>query len=143
MPALANRKHELFAQALARGETADAAYKGSGFQPNRGNATRLKANENIAARVTELQERAAIKVELTKADIVQMLVDDRQMARDLKQPSAAASASFNIAKVLGFVTDKKELTGKDGGAIEYADVTQDAERVGAMIDQLVERATVQ
>ena len=38
MPILANAKHELFAQGLARGATADEAYKLAGYKENRHNA---------------------------------------------------------------------------------------------------------
>lgn len=141
MAALENRKHELFAQALAKGETADAAYSAAGFKPNRGNATRLKANESIASRVTELQERAAIKVEKTVADLVEMLDEDRRLARELEQPSAAISAVMGMGKLLGLVKDKTELTGKDGNPIEIDQkVREDADAVTSAIAGLVDRA---
>lgn len=119
MAALANHKHELFAQALAKGETADAAYVSAGYQENRHNASRLKTNETVTARVLELQERAAIKVEMTVADIVTMLVEDRALARECEQSGSAVSASMGIAKLLGHLKEKVELTGKDGGPVEY------------------------
>lgn len=111
MPTLSNHKHELFAQALAKGETADAAYVSAGYKRNDGNAVRLKGNERIAARVLELQERAAIKVEKTAADIVAMLEEDRALARNVEQPGAAVSASMGIAKLLGLITDKVKHEG--------------------------------
>lgn len=111
MPTLSNHKHELFAQALAKGETADAAYVSAGYKRNDGNAVRLKGNERIAARVLELQERAAIKVEKTAADIVAMLEEDRELARNVEQPGAAVSASMGIAKLLGLITDKVKHEG--------------------------------
>jgi hypothetical protein len=46
---LKTQRRELFAQALARGNTADDAYAEAGFSPNRGNAARLKANEDSTA----------------------------------------------------------------------------------------------
>lgn len=119
MGALTNRKHELFAQALAKGETADAAYVSAGYRANRGNAATLKANQSVLDRVSELQERAAQKVEITVADIVEMLREDRALARDLEQSGSAVSATLGVAKVLGFLKDKVELTGKDGGPIEH------------------------
>lgn len=67
MPALSNPKHELFAQQLAQGATADDAYVLAGYKPNRGNAARLKANDSLRARVAEIQaagaERAEVSVE--------------------------------------------------------------------------------
>lgn len=59
MPVLDNSKHELFAQALATGETADAAYVKAGYKANRGNAATLKTNQSILDRVEELKAEAA------------------------------------------------------------------------------------
>lgn len=128
MAALQNHKHELFAQALAKGETADAAYVSAGYRANRGNAATLKANQNVEQRVAELQERAAIKVDLTITDIVQMLNEDRALARQCEQSGSAVSATLGMAKVLGFLRDKVELTGKDGGPVEHT-VEQRADEI--------------
>lgn len=111
MAALANRKHELFAQALAKGEPASQAYVSAGYRYNEGNAVRLKGNEKVAARVDELQARAAVRVEITAADVVEMLKEDRELARALEQSGSAVSASLGIAKVLGLLKDKVEHSG--------------------------------
>lgn len=111
MGPLANHKHELFAQALAKGETADAAYVSAGYKPSRPHASRLATNGNVKARAVELQERAAVKAEKTAADIVAMLDEDRALARELDQPSAAVSAAMGIAKILGLITDKVKHEG--------------------------------
>ena len=57
MPALSNPRHELFAQVLAAGCSATEAYVKAGYRLNKGNAGRLKTNENIRKRVEELQAR--------------------------------------------------------------------------------------
>jgi len=121
---LSNRRHELFAQAMAKGESASAAYVSAGFKANDGNAIRLKGNERVQARIAELQERAAVKVEMTAADIVRMLVEDRQLARDCEQSGSAVSATLGMAKVLGLLKEKVELTGKDGGPIDHREVAR-------------------
>ena len=109
MTPLANAKHERFAQALAKGETADAAYVAAGFTANRGNAARLNANESVRKRVGELQERAAEKVETTIADIVSQLDEDRMFAISLEAPAAAIAATMGKAKVLGLIIDKSKV----------------------------------
>ena len=67
VPTLRNPQHERFAQELATGKTADAAYVLAGYQENRSNAARLNASQNIQRRVAEIQsigaELAAITVE--------------------------------------------------------------------------------
>jgi phage terminase small subunit len=59
MPILPNPRHEKFAQALAKGIPASAAYEEAGYRPNDGNSVRLKGNERIGARVIELQGQGA------------------------------------------------------------------------------------
>jgi len=77
MPVLKNARHEKFAQGLASGKTADEAYEQAGFKPNRGNASRLKANESILHRVEEIKaavtEKAIEKLAVTKERIVEEL----------------------------------------------------------------------
>lgn len=73
MTILKNPKHEAFAQGLALGKTADDAYASAGFKPNRGNATRLKANESITARIEEILSRGAERAEVSVARIVEEL----------------------------------------------------------------------
>lgn len=70
MSALKNAKHEAFAQGLAKGLSADEAYAQAGFKPNRGNASRLKANESISARVNELLDRSGERAEVTIARVL-------------------------------------------------------------------------
>lgn len=73
MPILPNPRHEKFAQALAKGKTADEAYTDAGFKYNRGNAARLKANESIMKRVDELVSKGAEKAETSIARVLQEL----------------------------------------------------------------------
>jgi len=73
MPVLKNPRHELFAQELATGKTADDAYASAGFKPNRGNAARLNANESIQKRVAEILERGAAKAETSVAHVLSEL----------------------------------------------------------------------
>ena len=70
MPVLDNPRHELFAQALASGKSATEAYTAAGYTDNDGNASRLKGNERIAARVTEILEKAAERVEINAANVL-------------------------------------------------------------------------
>lgn len=65
MPPLSNARHETFAQLLAKGKSADEAYSGAGFKPNRGNAATLKANQSVKGRVEELVGRGASMAEVT------------------------------------------------------------------------------
>lgn len=70
MGILPNARHEAFAQALAKGMTADAAYAAAGYKPNRGNATTLKAKQSISDRVDELMAAAAKRSAKTLDDVI-------------------------------------------------------------------------
>lgn len=67
MPILENPKHELFAQGVAKGMTEYAAYKAAGMggkneNSTRANASRLRSNEIISARISEIQAEVAKRV---------------------------------------------------------------------------------
>lgn len=109
MAALQNGKHELFALALAKGETADQAYQSAGYSENRGNATRLKANESVQARVAELQEKVAKRTEMTVAGITEKLLAIAEKAEgsaDAPLLSVARASYMDAAKLNGLVIDK-------------------------------------
>jgi hypothetical protein len=58
MATLTNPRHEDFAQALARGMSASAAYVEAGYKANPHNAAALAREKHIRTRVAELQEAA-------------------------------------------------------------------------------------
>ena len=86
------------------------------------NASKLLTDAKIALRIKELKSGHTKRHELTIDDLVKQLEEARQVALALENPqcSAAISATMGTAKLLGLVTDKQELTGKDGGAIQQA-----------------------
>src|SRR5262245_58302128 len=123
MPLLPNNKHELFAQGLAKGLSADAAYEQASYRPNRGNAARLKANESISGRVQELQEAAAAKAMVTKQWVLDHLKEVVERAMQAEpvldrdgnpageytfQASSAIRALELIGKELGMFTGRRE-----------------------------------
>lgn len=73
---LKNARHERYALGLAKGLSADAAYQEAGFKASRGNAIRLKANENVKARVLELQSRVAQKTVVDAAWLLDRLAEE-------------------------------------------------------------------
>jgi hypothetical protein len=70
---LANLRHERFAQALARGKTATEAYLLAGYKANDGNASRMKGNERISARVEAIVGRAAERAEVSLERVLREL----------------------------------------------------------------------
>jgi phage terminase small subunit len=168
MPVLDNARHELFAQELAKGATADEAYQLAGYKANRGNASTLKSNQIITDRVAEILSVGAERAEITREMVVRELgrigfSDIRKVftstgalkrVEELDDEAAAAISSVevvtrrveggnsdevehvakikawdkraalvDIAKMQGWHVERVEHTGKDGGPIETADIS--------------------
>jgi hypothetical protein len=70
MGILKNSRHEAFALALSKGETATAAYKLAGYKADRKYAARLTTKDDIAARVSELQTAVAEQHIITQVEIL-------------------------------------------------------------------------
>lgn len=67
---LKNARRERYAQERAKGKPIGEAYVAAGFAANPGNAGRLDKEPDVAARVLELQQRAAEKVEITQGMVL-------------------------------------------------------------------------
>ena len=109
MPVLENQRHELFCQAIAKGETTSKAYQTAGFRAHRGNAARLRADERISARVLEIQGAGAKSAEITVASLLDELEHARQRADSLGQLSASVRAISEKARLAGLVVERQEI----------------------------------
>lgn len=126
-------KQEAFCIAyIETGNASDAyrsAYSAAKMKPEsvNVNASKLLANAKIALRVAELKSELVERHKVTADTIAAMLREDREFAREMETPSAAVTATMGLAKLYGLLTDKTELTGKDGSAIKIEAVKADAE----------------
>jgi hypothetical protein len=113
MPVLSNAKHELYCQHLALGKTASEAYEMAGYKPSRSNASVLRAKQNVSDRLSEILQQSERKIvqqiEYTRDSILAELEEARQMAIELKNPSAAWQAAMAKAKILGLIIDRREV----------------------------------
>ena len=118
MPTLSNPPHEAFAQALARGTSAAAAYIEAGYKANAGNACTLKSQQSISKRVLELQEeqlaihqQATVEAAANAKVTIESLIRDAEAARVKAMAgkggaAAAVSALTAKAKLAGMWRDK-------------------------------------
>ena len=118
MPILENPRHEAFAQRLARGSSASAAYVEAGYKENRHNAATLARKQHILARVSELQEeqlaihqqataQAAANAQVTIESLIAEVDAARIKAMSEKGGAAAAvSALIAKAKLAGMWREK-------------------------------------
>lgn len=109
MPALDNPKHERFAQELAKGKSQADAYADAGYSPSEPHASRLASNGKVASRVREIQDRAAVRTEITVAGITANLLRIASKAEGVEGApglAVARAAQMDIAKLNGLVIDK-------------------------------------
>lgn len=109
MPSLTNARYERFAQALAQGKSADEAYADAGYRPNRGNASTLKANQSVQARVAELQERVVKGIILDRQWVLDKLIENAKEAKDRGDGGVVNRALELLGKELGMFVDRKEI----------------------------------
>src|SRR5262245_50455715 len=113
MPALKNPRHEVFAQAVARGMSASAAYGQVGFKPHRANAATLARKEHISVRVAELQEeQLAIHQQATAEAVANAKVTIESLIAEAEAARAKAmSEKGGAAAAVSALTAKAKLAG--------------------------------
>jgi hypothetical protein len=114
MTVLQNVRYERFAQEIAAVEPQAVAYIAAGFRSStraaaKANASRLLAKAEIQDRVRELQLADADRAEIDRAGIIEMLMEDRRLARESQQVAAAVRAAELIGKMLGMFIDRREI----------------------------------
>ena len=113
MPALKNPRHEAFAQAVARGMSASAAYVEAGYKANRHNAAALAREQHIGTRVSELQEeQLAIHQQATAAAAANKQVTLESLIAEAEAARAKAmSEKGGAAAAVSALTAKAKLAG--------------------------------
>lgn len=112
-------KQEAFAQAYIETGNASEAYRRAfNVRPNTKpnsimvEASKLLSTPKIAQRVAELKAEHAERHDMTVDNIRDMLLEDRQFAREMETPAAAVSATMGLAKLYGHLRDKVDVTSK-------------------------------
>jgi hypothetical protein len=113
MAVLKNPRHEAFAQALARGMSATAAYVEGGYKANRHNAAALAREEHIRTRVAELQEeQLAIHKQATAEAVANAKVTIESLIAEAEAARAKAmSEKGGAAAAVSALTAKAKLAG--------------------------------
>jgi hypothetical protein len=138
MTILSNPRHEAFAQALARGMSAAAAYAEVGFKPHRHNAATLARKEHISVRVSELQEeqlaihqQATAEAAANAKVTIESLIAEAEAAR-----MKAMSEKGGAAAAVTALTAKAKLAGMWREKVDQHNTGPAYER----IERVVERA---
>ena len=118
-------KQEKFCQLYIELGNASEAYRQSYSCENMTDKTineassKLLKDYKVSTRVLELKQAAEKRHNITVDDIIDQLLENRKYAleADTVQSSAATAASMGIAKVLGLVTDKQQLSGDQNNPV--------------------------
>lgn len=117
-------QQENFARHIVRGYSQAEAYRRSYSVGPRTKPTtvwvescKLAADPKVSQRITELTAQAAARAGVTRETMLAEMGFNRERAVDAGDNAAANTASRDRARVAGLLSDKLELTGKDGAAI--------------------------
>ncbi|MDX2080250.1 MAG: hypothetical protein SFU53_05645 [Terrimicrobiaceae bacterium] len=102
---LKNPRHERFAQALAKGQTLEAAYRGAGYSGGRSAASMLARRGEITRRVEELRDDSAEAMGFDRRDFLTTL-RDRFVNGDPLNPTTARYGEI-LAKAQGWNEPEK------------------------------------
>jgi len=111
MAVLTNWRHETFAQAIVQGKSYIDAFRVAGYKPHHGNAHRLSLNEEIRARIGELQAVTVEDCEITRESLVARLRWLSKMAAEDGKWAASIAAEREIGVLLGHHIERHETTG--------------------------------
>lgn len=118
-------KREAFACAFVETSNASEAYRRSynagkmSAQAIAVEASLLLKNPEVAQRVAELKQEAAERNKITVDDLLAELEEARTVANAEGKPQASAmvAATMGKAKLLGFLAERVEHSGPNGGPI--------------------------
>lgn len=97
-------------------------------------------NPGVKAYIKYLTEARTEQLKIDQGFVIQKLLSALDKAERTNNQQVAVRTIELLAKHLGMLTDKQEITGKDGGAIQYEKMTQDAESFTRAIASLANRA---
>ena len=130
MSDLTPKQEKFCAEYMKTGNASEAyrrAYNAKNMLPATVNrkATEVMDNGKVAARLAELKKRVQDRSIITVESLIQELDEARQVALGAQTPQAAAAiaAVMGKAKLLGLDVNKHELTGKDGGPVQTANLS--------------------
>lgn len=111
---LDNQRHERFAQHVANGASATQAYVDAGYSEGgaEANASRLIANDKVAARIDHLKQQAAKRAVITAEWVLERLRIEAAGEGPDTSSGARTKATELLGKYLNMFSEKQEHTGE-------------------------------
>jgi phage terminase small subunit len=105
-----NARQQKFVASVLEGKNGTAAAVAAGYSPNGANVTaaKLVKQPNVAAVLKAGQLAVQEAAQITAVKMIEQLSEDRDFARQNRNPMAAVKASELVAKVSGLLIDKVE-----------------------------------
>lgn len=98
------------------------------------------SNPGVKAYIVHLTQERTLRMKVDQGYLIQKLVRALEKAEEGGKLQDIRQISMDLMKALGMLSDKLELTGKDGEAMEIKKVEEDADEVSSRIASLVKRA---
>lgn len=96
-------------------------------------------NPGVKAYIKHLTEERTQQMKIDQGYVIQKLVRTLEKAEIEGNHQAVLRSAELLAKHLGMLTDKQEITGKDGGAIQYEKMKEDIDDFTRSIAKLANR----
>lgn len=113
----------------------------SGYKTNNPNrmANQLLKNPGVRFAIDGLKAKRAENSDVTSDYVLKNIKEIVEKQKE-DNPNAALRGLEALAKHLGMFIDRQEISGKDGEAIQFEKVKQDADELSSAITSLVDRA---
>ncbi len=103
---------QLYIETGSASEAYREAYNSRNMKPTTINrkAKELLDNGKITARVKKLQEEHRKRHDVTVDSLTKELIESRELAKELENPTAMTTATMAKAKLHGLITNRQDLT---------------------------------
>ena len=96
-------------------------------------------NPGVKAYIAHLTEERTQRMKIDQGYVLQKLIFALDKAEKTNNQQVFVRAVELLAKHLGMLTDRQEITGRDGGAIQYEKIKEDADAFARSIASLASR----
>jgi len=117
-----NRKQEGYVQNVARGLPREQSAIMAGYAPTENSTPQVHESTAVQIRLAEIRAETAANKNVTKEEVIQMLLDAAGYAKLLGDPMGLVAAAREIGKMCGFYAPeiKKVLHGLDKNQMKKA-----------------------
>lgn len=119
---MASKRQTAYVDNRARGLSREASAILAGYPAGQEAGKQVEEQPTVAAELARIRALTAANANVTKEEVVQMLVDAASLAKFLGDPTGLVAAARELGKMLGFYAPevKKIMHGMDKNQIKLA-----------------------